>query len=129
MFTDIFAITPRGSAIPLENQLRRYIKPIYVALLTGNEKYVLYEEKVAEQAKQIKDYKKTSGKITADIRIKAQSSELGFSKERFMKRLLFFILFCCSKWLHPHMTSYGAGEEGLIFSDSTAIDKRQGLFG
>lgn len=58
IFTDIFAITPRGSAIPLENQLRRYIKPIYVALLTGNEKYVLYEEKVAEQAKQIKDYKK-----------------------------------------------------------------------
>ena len=54
-----------------------------MALLTGSEKYVLYEEKVAEQAKQIKDYKKTSGKITADIRIKAQSSELGlFQKEK-----------------------------------------------
>lgn len=48
IFTGIFVITPRGSAIPLENQLRRYIKPLYIALLTGNEKYVLYEAKESE---------------------------------------------------------------------------------
>ena len=41
-----------------KNSVRRYIEPLYVALLIGNEKYVLYEEKMAEQAKQIKDYKK-----------------------------------------------------------------------
>ena len=44
------------------NSVRRYIKPLYVALLTGNEKYVLYEENMAKQAEQKKDYKKTMKK-------------------------------------------------------------------
>ena len=61
-FTDALVTTPsranpRGGAI-LVDRFRRYIKPLYIALLTGNEKYVLYEEKMAEQAKQVKDYKK-----------------------------------------------------------------------
>ena len=28
-----------------QNSVRRYIKPIYAALITGNKKYILYEEK------------------------------------------------------------------------------------
>lgn len=51
-FTDALGTTPsranpRGGAI-LVDRFRRYIKPLYVALLTGNEKYVLYEAKGSE---------------------------------------------------------------------------------
>lgn len=51
-FTDALGFTPsranpRGSAI-LVDRFRRYIKPLYIALLTGNEKYVLYEVKGSE---------------------------------------------------------------------------------
>ena len=44
-----------------------------------------------------------------------------------MKRLLFFILFFVVASGFIPMTSYGAGEERFIFSDSTAIDKKTGL--
>ncbi len=51
-FTDALGTTPsranpRGGAI-LVDRFRRYIKPLYIALLTGNEKYVLYEAKESE---------------------------------------------------------------------------------
>ncbi len=51
-FTDALGTTrsranPYGGAIIID-RFRRYIKPLYVALLTGNEKYVLYEEKESE---------------------------------------------------------------------------------
>ncbi|OGU76818.1 MAG: hypothetical protein A2V93_00670 [Ignavibacteria bacterium RBG_16_34_14] len=65
-FTDTTVTTPsranpRGGAIYMD-MFRWYIRPLYVALLTENEKYVLYEEKLAKQAEQKKDYKKTMKK-------------------------------------------------------------------
>ena len=61
-FTDTLVTTPsranpRGGAIYID-RFRWYIRPLYVALLTENEKYVLYEEKLVEQAEQKKITKK-----------------------------------------------------------------------
>jgi Na+/H+-translocating membrane pyrophosphatase len=64
---------------------------------------------MTEKVDQKKDYKKAMKKITADIRMKAQSSKFKLFQEVkiYEKIIVFYFIFCYSKWLHPHDFLWG----------------------